>query len=212
MLFRSDHRAYLCRTCKDSPIEKLCSGCHTVYPIEQYGLRNKRGKQVRMSRCRSCEIEYANNYRKNNLEKVRAFKRKYNQENPERKKRWHYRSNWVKKGYNADEVEKFISKQEQRCSICGVIPEKRLCLDHCHKTGKIRGLLCENCNRGIGMFQDDVAALKQAIAYLEKHQIICENDSLCPTNQSENMPKRGRPIKNFVNKTLLANCESTEYQ
>ena len=44
---------------------------------------------------------------------------------------------------------------------------KRLAVDHCHKTGKIRGLLCTKCNIGLGYFNDDVILLKNSIRYLE---------------------------------------------
>ena len=53
------------------------------------------------------------------------------------------------------------------CGICGTEP-KRLCLDHDHKTGKVRGRLCDRCNRAIGMFQDVPELLDSAAAYLRK--------------------------------------------
>jgi len=57
------------------------------------------------------------------------------------------------------------------CAICGK-PEatartKRLCVDHCHETGKVRGLLCSHCNRAIGLLGDSCAILASAITYLE---------------------------------------------
>lgn len=63
------------------------------------------------------------------------------------------------------------------CNICGE-PETRvikgtlakLCVDHCHKSGEIRGLLCNDCNVGLGKFKDNVRSLERAIAYLTKHQ------------------------------------------
>lgn len=63
------------------------------------------------------------------------------------------------------------------CQICGrsaddnITLSKRkrsLCLDHDHKTGKLRGVLCDRCNRGIGLLKDDIRILKSAISYLEK--------------------------------------------
>lgn len=60
--------------------------------------------------------------------------------------------------------------QEFKCKLCTrpeVTRQKRLAIDHCHVTGKIRGLLCHHCNTGLGNFMDDVGLLKLAIAYLE---------------------------------------------
>ena len=66
-----------------------------------------------------------------------------------------------------------MDAQNNKCSICSVsfeeIGRKRTHLDHCHKTEKIRGVLCNNCNQALGLLKDDVNTLKSAIAYLEKH-------------------------------------------
>jgi hypothetical protein len=66
-----------------------------------------------------------------------------------------------------------VEKHGAFCHICGVSEEengKRLAVDHCHKTGKVRGLLCDNHNHGIGKFNEDVELLHRAIQYLEKHK------------------------------------------
>jgi len=57
--------------------------------------------------------------------------------------------------------------QEGRCSICGVLSETLL-IDHCHKTGKLRGLLCRKCNTVIGMCDDSVLILNSAIRYVQE--------------------------------------------
>ena len=61
------------------------------------------------------------------------------------------------------------------CIICdktSVQNKKALAVDHCHKTGKLRGLLCTPCNLGLGMFRDDTRLLKNAINYLKRKPII----------------------------------------
>lgn len=69
-----------------------------------------------------------------------------------------------------------LKKQGGRCAICWVIPTKgigretKLAVDHCHATGRVRGLLCMNCNVGLGLFKDSQARLAMAIAYLRTHQ------------------------------------------
>lgn len=69
-----------------------------------------------------------------------------------------------------------LADQNGVCLICskelivlGSVEEiqKVACVDHCHKTGKVRGLLCRNCNTGLGSFKDDTDFLKKAIEYLE---------------------------------------------
>ena len=68
-----------------------------------------------------------------------------------------------------------LERQAHRCAICQRTIEevphknKRFSLDHCHKTGKFRALLCVTCNTGIGSFQDDPELLRAAIRYLEVH-------------------------------------------
>lgn len=59
-----------------------------------------------------------------------------------------------------------VSKQDGRCAVCGSRP-KSLCVDHDHKTGRVRGLLCHRCNQGIGLFLDDTSLLGQAVVYLQ---------------------------------------------
>jgi len=66
--------------------------------------------------------------------------------------------------------------QEWRCAICrtdypGASRFKRLHIDHCHKTNKVRGLLCNGCNRGLGYFGDNIAALLAAAHYVASHSV-----------------------------------------
>ena len=66
-----------------------------------------------------------------------------------------------------------LTPEEQRallagsCSICSTRPSTHI--DHCHRTKRVRGGLCNNCNTGLGMFSDDPRLLKRAVSYLEKY-------------------------------------------
>jgi protein-arginine kinase activator protein McsA len=64
-----------------------------------------------------------------------------------------------------DDYEKMLENQLGLCKICHQSNQKLL-IDHDHKTGKIRGLLCNGCNRGLGYFNENILALKEAIIYL----------------------------------------------
>ena len=72
-------------------------------------------------------------------------------------------------GITVEEYDRMFAEQDGKCAICGVKVEKhRLCVDHDHATGKVRGLLCRLCNRHLGGFRDSIDLLRRAIAYLER--------------------------------------------
>ena len=64
------------------------------------------------------------------------------------------------------DYDALLERQGGVCAICAKPSKKTLCVDHCHSTGTIRGLLCRKCNLGLGCLADDQAALIAALAYL----------------------------------------------
>ena len=89
------------------------------------------------------------------------------------------RNNYLQRLYkiSSNDYDDLLEAQNFGCAICGkkddtYLPlhnhSKMLAVDHCHKTNTIRGLLCENCNRGLGLFKDNKNLLKQAIEYLNQ--------------------------------------------
>ena len=83
---------------------------------------------------------------------------------------------YQKYGILLEDYERILEEQEGRCAICGMKAEhnvingrlKSLHVDHDHSTGTIRGILCSNCNTGLGMFKDDPTLLRNAIEYLRR--------------------------------------------
>ena len=76
----------------------------------------------------------------------------------------------MKYGIGKNEIEEIWKKQGYSCAICGKKKEssgKRFHIDHCHISGKIRGLLCSKCNMGIGIFDESIDRLNSAILYLK---------------------------------------------
>lgn len=72
---------------------------------------------------------------------------------------------------NLDEFNLLLKKQNNTCAICKTdFQIKDICVDHCHKTGKVRGLLCHPCNRSIGMLKERKDVLYSAIRYLKLAQ------------------------------------------
>jgi Recombination endonuclease VII len=71
-------------------------------------------------------------------------------------------------GLSVEEFDELFSAQKNACAICKKKIGTRLHVDHCHKTGRVRGLLCVPCNRGLGMFRDNPVRLRNASRYLER--------------------------------------------
>jgi len=112
---------------------------------------------------------YNKEYREKNRAKINAKGKIYNKAHPN-----HCTRNYALKqcyGMTTEEYNELFAKQQGKCAICGIHQtelKKTLHVDHCHKTEKIRGLLCSNCNTGIGLLQEDIENLQCAILYLNK--------------------------------------------
>jgi len=72
-------------------------------------------------------------------------------------------------GITLEQYEEILSKQNGLCAICSSTEKtgKRLAVDHCHKTGKVRGILCMKCNTSLGKINDDISILEKMIFYLK---------------------------------------------
>lgn len=88
------------------------------------------------------------------------------------KKTRHLKSKY---GLDYEWFTRTLKDQNTSCKICGVglvldaNSSNRACVDHSHNTGKVRGILCNHCNRAIGLLKDDVEILRNALSYLEKN-------------------------------------------
>lgn len=71
----------------------------------------------------------------------------------------------IRYNISAETMDLLIREAAGRCQLCGEASEK-LCVDHCHETGKVRGLLCYRCNTGLGHLRDSVRMLFRGITYL----------------------------------------------
>jgi hypothetical protein len=110
---------------------------------------------------------YGKKWRDENKEQDRERKKKYREEDPER-----FRNNTIRSRYGieAEDVEQIVESQNNSCAICLKVFESRndRRIDHCHITGKVRGILCHKCNSALGYFGEDTKNLSRAIVYLEK--------------------------------------------
>jgi hypothetical protein len=123
---------------------------------------------------RAAGRERAKRHYRENKERHRAQMIKWAADNPEAARRNYLR--YRLKAFGLTEAQYFamVAEQDDRCKICGNHEERHdkrgvrylLSVDHCHATGKVRGLLCQECNKGLGAFDDDPARLRAAADYL----------------------------------------------
>ena len=73
-------------------------------------------------------------------------------------------------GINLVDYNQMLSEQDGKCKICKT-EAKRLVVDHCHTTKRVRGLLCSPCNTGIGMLKESENILRRAINYINEHNV-----------------------------------------
>lgn len=71
-------------------------------------------------------------------------------------------------GLKSGQLNRMKEECNYRCEIC--MKKLQLAVDHCHKSGKVRGMLCSNCNNGLGRFKDNIKNLKNAIKYLKENR------------------------------------------
>lgn len=102
--------------------------------------------------------------------KKAAYQRAWRRANPERRAA-HLRKH--KTGWTEDAYRARLAEQGYRCGICGAnqcSSGRALAADHSHETGKQRGVLCGNCNRGLGLLGDNAEGLRRAFAYLVRYE------------------------------------------
>lgn len=118
--------------------------------------RNTEDKELAKERSRLWRIA--------NPEKSKSNSKDYQERNPEQLFKWQMK----KYGITPLEYQELLMKQKGVCAICSktCIYKLRLSVDHDHKTNKVRGLLCGNCNTGLGKFKDDKLIMQKAIIYL----------------------------------------------
>ena len=137
-------------------MNKTCKKCGIEYPVEHF---SKKGSG-RATRCSKCVAEYFREYYHSDPERKRSHQervRRGREKNPFRDRARAY-------GISEKDVSEVLSQNGGICQICNI--REATCIDHCHKTMAIRGALCSNCNRGIGLLGDDLKNLNRAIEYL----------------------------------------------
>jgi len=123
---------------------RLCKENKSLYEF------HKNGKYF-SGRCKSCKkhLQETGQWKKTPYDRYAFIERNY--------------------GMNKEQFLEFFASQKNKCKLCSRELQEKWCVDHCHTTGKIRGVLCYACNSGIGHLQEDPEILRKAIDYVQMH-------------------------------------------
>lgn len=162
---------------------KKCTKCLTMKEFSEFS-KHKKYKNGLRSSCKECirlydrKVYHKNperreklnlklfQWREKNRNSYNKYTRKYRRVNKEKTKNTDLKKNY---GITLEIYNKMLKEQNYCCKICNKNEKEfklKLCVDHCHKTEKIRGLLCNKCNFGISYFSDNIEIINKAIEYL----------------------------------------------
>jgi hypothetical protein len=152
--------------------QKRCTKCGEKKPLDEF-TKDRRKKNGRGSCCSKCKSKSKLDWIHRNPEKNREYQKvfaKGRERRPQQitaDKRKEY--GLKEYGLTVAEYDEMFRKQNGVCAICKSGNKgRRLCVDHDHKTGRVRGLLCNPCNWALGHMRDDTSLLEKAIEYLKK--------------------------------------------
>lgn len=135
---------------------KTCCQCKQQKPYQEY-YKDKHSKDGFAYQCKACRRAYEKQYSTTDKYKQKIRKQRWKEQNI---------------GITYEQYVEMFVQQDGACAICNTKVNqfnKGMCVDHCHITNKVRGLLCTDCNRGIGSLKDNIKLLHNAISYLEKY-------------------------------------------
>jgi len=127
-------------------LSKVCGTCGKEHDLDNFP-NDKRYPDGKSYRCKPCHSAYNKAYKQKKAEELKEYR--------------------LKQRYNLTQTEyDQLKESTPHCPICG--SEEPLVIDHDHSTGKVRGLICQPCNKALGFFRDNTQSMKNAIKYLEQ--------------------------------------------
>ena len=142
--------------CKKCHIIRTCSTCKEEKPVSAFKIKRK--GSIAATCCKGCS---------------NIMQRKWRSGNAEAKEQARYHRLQRRYDLHKEAFEALYNSQGGKCAICRkeFSSHPKACVDHCHHTGKVRGLLCVNCNSGIGHFGDDIGLVELAVKYLRDRKM-----------------------------------------
>ena len=170
-------------------IDKTCIKCNETKALSEFWKRSSKDT-ARQSYCKQCHSQKNREWLENNSERKRERSRQWAALNKDRRRENHQKwyaanrerqlelnklwqaANRAKKngklyGLSEEQYFELLDRAGGRCEVCQRA-EGRLCVDHCHVTGEVRGVLCSRCNTGVGMLGDCAEGIRSALDYFER--------------------------------------------
>jgi hypothetical protein len=136
-----------------------CTICKAEKALFDFPMRKTHRPGKPVSQCTACRVAYNKEYRAKNKDRVLEIERKS-------KLKMTY-------GITVEQYDALLTRQNSKCAVCAAKKPggrtKMFFIDHCHNSGKVRGLLCMRCNTGLGLFLDNPKFLSNAISYLKEN-------------------------------------------
>jgi t-SNARE complex subunit (syntaxin) len=168
---------------------KICSECKIEKSLDKFQKDAYRKDGYRY-KCKSCTNIHDVEYYQKNKDKIHDRKIKYYQKNKEKMVVWQkdyrqqpgYKEKMIERrrrhyllndyGITFEQKQEMIKNQNGRCAICCSLLDNKLKthVDHDHRSGVVRGILCRNCNIGLGLFYDDPYILEKAKVYIQNNK------------------------------------------
>lgn len=164
--------------------KKRCETCKEEKPFDEFPRRTDKGITRYRPDCKSCRSKKGKLFRIENPDYYKLLNRSWYARNKD------YKNNRIKSlrndpeyrlnvkltrmervyGLPREEYFEMLRASQNKCYICGIeLNEELLCVDHNHDTDEVRGLLCRDCNFGLGNFKENIKSLYKAIEYLLKY-------------------------------------------
>jgi Recombination endonuclease VII len=155
---------------------KKCNKCNLTKSETEFHKQKDKGDGLFYC-CKQCRTKYDHKHHQSKSDYYKNVVKNFLVKNKDYNKTYWINYKRPVHGINKDKYLEMFEQQKGVCAVCGY-PEtsktksgkiKRLAVDHCHATGKVRGLLCHRCNISIGMLREDVELLYKVINYIKLH-------------------------------------------
>lgn len=161
---------------------QVCKKCLIEKPLTDYRTQVRNGKAYTNKTCKTCQptSKKALPYKdlpEERKEQYRQAAKRWAANNPEKKAKGNRRDAWKRQGIDPDLAETYYQEHRGKCDLCKSefgANGRSLSIDHCHTTGRIRGMLCDRCNTVIGLFRDDPNLIQAAYQYLIRQALVVD--------------------------------------